>query len=428
MKIGLQAWGSEGDIQPFTALAAGLVQAGHDVTLLVTDNIGRDYNGLAQRCGYKLVVVKNPDIVTTPEQVESIWRKIIEIGNPIQQAEMVLRYGFDPEMEIMFSAAKNLCANSDVVVGHFFVFPLRVAAEMADIPMATVNIVHNCIPSSHICPPGLPDLGRWSYPLGWKLVRMMLNRIFLPRVNALRKREGLPNDSDVMTQTWASERLNLIAVSPNICSAPKDWSNNNFVCGFLNPPAGLSPEELPEGLVDFLSAGESPVYFTFGSMMLHNLEYNKEAVTIWSDVVNRLGCRAIFQLSWEDLSVFKTNEKVYKVIRSPYRKVFPKCSVIVHHGGAGTTQSSLLSGCPSVIVAHMSDQYFWGSELERLGVAGPTQKRKGLSAKKLAHSIAQVSSSLEMAKRASKIGIAMEQENGVDAAVREIETRLSIHL
>ena len=47
MKIGLQAWGSEGDIQPFTALAAGLVKAGHSVTLVVTDNIGRDYRDLA---------------------------------------------------------------------------------------------------------------------------------------------------------------------------------------------------------------------------------------------------------------------------------------------------------------------------------------------------------------------------------------------
>jgi hypothetical protein len=49
MRIGLQAWGSEGDIQPFTALAAGLVKAGHELTLVVTDNIGRDYSGLAKR-------------------------------------------------------------------------------------------------------------------------------------------------------------------------------------------------------------------------------------------------------------------------------------------------------------------------------------------------------------------------------------------
>jgi UDP:flavonoid glycosyltransferase YjiC (YdhE family) len=55
MKIGLQAWGSEGDIRPFTALAAGLTKAGHDVTLVVTDNAGRDYSGLAQRFGYGVV-------------------------------------------------------------------------------------------------------------------------------------------------------------------------------------------------------------------------------------------------------------------------------------------------------------------------------------------------------------------------------------
>jgi hypothetical protein len=57
MKIGLQTWGSEGDVQPFTALAAGLTRAGHEVTLLVTDNAGRDYTLLAQRGGYRLVAV-----------------------------------------------------------------------------------------------------------------------------------------------------------------------------------------------------------------------------------------------------------------------------------------------------------------------------------------------------------------------------------
>lgn len=60
MRVGLQAWGSEGDIQPFTALASGLVNAGHEVTFVVTDNIGRDYSDLAKRFGYRLVAVPNP--------------------------------------------------------------------------------------------------------------------------------------------------------------------------------------------------------------------------------------------------------------------------------------------------------------------------------------------------------------------------------
>jgi hypothetical protein len=33
-------------------LASGLVNLGHEVTLVVTDNIGRDYNDLAKRFSY----------------------------------------------------------------------------------------------------------------------------------------------------------------------------------------------------------------------------------------------------------------------------------------------------------------------------------------------------------------------------------------
>ena len=203
MKIGLQAWGSEGDIRPFTALAAGLTTAGHDVTLVVTDNAGRDYSGLAQRYGYKFKSLPSPNIPNQDEAAK-IWQAIIDVGNPIKQAEMIMTYGFDPVMESMYSAAKELCTENDLVIGHFFVFPLRVAAEKAKVPMATVNIVHNCLPSRFICPPGLPDFGKWFYPLGWRLVRTMINRIFLPRVNKLRSREGLIPDTDVMNQTWLS--------------------------------------------------------------------------------------------------------------------------------------------------------------------------------------------------------------------------------
>lgn len=272
MKLGLQAWGSEGDIQPFTALAAGLVKSGHTVTLVVTDNIGRDYSELAKRFGYRLVSVTNPEIPSA-EAADKVWRQIIELGNPIKQAELVMKYGFDPVVERMYSAAVKLCEENDAVIGHFFAYPLRVAAEKFGVPMATVNIVHNCIPSSWIRPPGIPNFGRWSYGLGWRLVRTMVNRVFLPRVNSLRTREGLPPNIDVMTQTWASDELNLIAVSPQICKSPPDWESRHHVCGFLNPPANLMSDDLPDGLDSFLSAGSPPIYMTFGSMLINDQDY-----------------------------------------------------------------------------------------------------------------------------------------------------------
>jgi UDP:flavonoid glycosyltransferase YjiC (YdhE family) len=420
MKIGLQAWGSEGDIRPFTALAAGLTTAGHDVTLVVTDNAGRDYSDLAQRYGYKLKSLPSPNIPDKDEAAR-IWQAIIDVGNPIKQAEMIMTYGFDPVMENMYLAAKELCADNELVIGHFFVFPLRVAAEKAKVPMATVNIVHNCLPSRLICPPGLPDFGNWFYPLGWKLVRTMINRIFLPRVNKLRSQEGLIPDTDVMNQTWSAEKLNLLAVSRFICDRPDDWDVRHQVCGFLNPPHEDRKEELPTGLEEFIAAGDSPVYFTFGSMMQSDLTMINKTLTIWQDSVNILGCRAIMQVPWDVLSVFGTNKNVFMVNRSPYSKVFPRCAAIVHHGGAGTTQSSLLAGKPSVVVAHMADQTFWGAELKRLSVAGDTLQRKSLSARKLAKQISHVLNNPSMPEKAIIIGKEMAQEDGVNNAIQLIE-------
>ena len=101
MKIGLQTWGSEGDIKPFTSLAAGLKLAGHDVTLVVTDNAGRDYSELANRYGYTLKALPGP-IIPNQEEAAKIWQAIIDVGKPIKQAEMIMTHGFDPVMESMY--------------------------------------------------------------------------------------------------------------------------------------------------------------------------------------------------------------------------------------------------------------------------------------------------------------------------------------
>ncbi|BET57757.1 glycosyltransferase [Geobacter sp. 60473] len=420
MKIGLQTWGSEGDVRPFVALAAGLVRAGHHVTLVVTDDPARDYSAQAEQYGFSLRMVPNTAIAD-PAELDVLRQSIIAAGNPLRQAEMIMTHGFDPVMERMYAASRELCAASELVIGHFFVFPLRVAAERAGVPVASVNLVHNCIPSAQVCPPGLPDLGRWFYPLGWKLARAVINRIFLPRVNALRLREGLVPDRDVMGQTWAAERLNLIAVSRRFCSPPSDWDRRHRVCGFLSFADDGAGEPFPPGLDDFLAVGPAPVYFTFGSMMSHNMERIRETAALWRQAVMLAGCRAVFQLPCDDPSEFDDGSRIFAVRRSPYAQVFPCCAAVVHHGGAGTTQSSLRAGVPSVVVAHMADQTFWGSELRRLGVAGRTLGRNGLSARALATEIGTVLATPAMADTAAAIGREIASEDGVGLAVRLIE-------
>jgi sterol 3beta-glucosyltransferase len=422
MKLGLQVWGSEGDVAPFTALAAGLVKAGHEVKLVVTDNLGRDYSGIARRFGYEIEVVAAP--APTPSEAERIWREIIDTRDPLRQLGLILKHGFDPVTEEMYAASRALCASSDAVVGHFILFPLAVAAERAGVPFATLNVVHNCIPSRFMYPAGLPNLGRWSYPLGWGLIRLAVNRLFLARANALRVREGLKKQTDVMRETWPSNRLNLVAVSRSICKRPPDWEERHQVCGFLPPPAVPHADDLPAGLEEFLKDGPPPVYFTFGSLMPSTLDHIEETVAVWREAVRLTECRAILQIPWSDLSVFAVRPGLFIVARAPYLRVFPRCAMIVHHGGSGTTQSTLKAGRPSVVVAHIADQFFWGAELERVGVAGRTLRRKGLKATDLAREIKRVLREPAMTEQAGNLARVMAQEDGVGTAVELIESRL----
>ena len=65
MKIGMQTWGSRGDIRPFLALAEGLQAAGNDVHLVITCVDSGAYESVTSANGVKISVVASP--VLTPE-------------------------------------------------------------------------------------------------------------------------------------------------------------------------------------------------------------------------------------------------------------------------------------------------------------------------------------------------------------------------
>ncbi|WP_409333933.1 glycosyltransferase [Bradyrhizobium sp. ERR14] len=48
--------------------------------------------------------------------------------------------------------------------------------------------------------------------------------------------------------------------------------------------------------------------------------------------------------------------------------MLPRCRAIVHHGGSGTTASSVRSGFPTLILWIGADQPIWGPQIKRLGV------------------------------------------------------------
>ncbi|MEJ8835582.1 glycosyltransferase [Ramlibacter sp. AN1133] len=146
---------------------------------------------------------------------------------------------------------------------------------------------------------------------------------------------------------------------------------------------------------------------------------------LWVRTAAALGRRAVFQLPAAFLPLVPQDARIFAVDWADYRLLFPRCAAIVHHGGAGTTQSALRAGRASVVVSHIVDQAFWGQELERLRVAGPTQRRHGLRPARLQAAIRTVLDAPDLARNAARLGAAMAQEDGVRVVVAAIEQRLA---
>jgi len=146
-------------------------------------------------------------------------------------------------------------------------------------------------------------------------------------------------------------------------------------------------------------------------------------MAIWRQAAKLANCRAIIQgpeVAWP--KQVDASDILY-LARSEHRQIFPRCQLVVHHGGAGTTQTTLRAGVPSVVVAHVADQFFWGDELRRLGVAEKTLIRRSLSAPKLTKAIQSVLNNKEYRDRAKKLSFKITAEDGVGMAVEKIESQ-----
>lgn len=419
MNIGMQTWGSQGDIHPFIALAEGLQDAGHDVTLAITCVDSDRYDRFISRAGVKIKLISSP-VISDPAQLQKIGKAIFREHNPIAQTQMVIEKLFLPVESEMFKVSEQLCAENDLVIGHFFHYPLNAAAERSGRPYISVALVHGAVPSIFEPPSGIPNLGTFGNRIAWRLARTVLNKKLKKYSDLLRIKNGIKVSRDLIDNVWASNQLTLLAISRTICTRRSDWPDYYQVCGVLNTRDTLEGDVSKE-LQGFLSDGTPPLYMTFGSAMSGSDE--KETIGLLSNAAKTASMRAIIQApSWKK-NGFKSSNGIYYVSSAPHAAIFPQCRVIVHHGGAGTSQSALLAGKPSVVVAHTSEQELWGRELERIGVAPKLLLRRKLTANQLAVAIKRVTGSKDFNEKANNLGMEMAKENGVATAVKLISAK-----
>jgi sterol 3beta-glucosyltransferase len=421
MKIGMQTWGSHGDIRPFLALAQGLQAAGHEVTLLITCVDHALYQSMDNHKGVKIKMVASP-VIVDPAEGAQVALTIFNTRNALKQLSLIFSKLFAPAETAMREAAAQLCQESDLLIGHFFLHPLQIAAEKANKPYATVMFVHSLIPSKFSPPMGFPALGDHGNRLGWWLMKTLLNLLLKKYPDRIRQQEQMSASPDILSNVWISEKLTLIGVSPTIAQRQPDWPKHVQLCGFLDMPNVALEGQLSDDLMLFLKSGSAPLYMTFGSMLIKDIASQTETIKLLTSAAKLAGCRTIIQASlWQECG-FSCSEQIMYVAATPHHLVFPQCQAVLHHGGAGTTHAATLAGKPSIVVAHIDEQEFWGSELQSKGVAARVLRRRTATSKKIAQQIVLVLDTPKMHLEAEKMGRCMRSENGVAMAVTFINS------
>ncbi len=420
MRIGIQTWGSTGDVRPFVALAAGLQAAGHEVHLVVTDIDARDYHGYAREYGFRLTQVATP-VIADVQRLHEVGLRCLE-GHPLRQGRIILNELFLPVLDQMHQASRELCTDSDLTIGHFFLYPLQAEAELQKKPYATVALAPVLIPTRRVPPSGTPHLGIWGNQFFWWLVRKICNRVFLPDTNALRESLGLAAKRDSFHEVFVGGQLDLVASSPALFPRPDDWAASTHLTGFFDLPEGPTADKVDEEMERFLAAGEAPVFITLGSLTPANSEYFLQNLALFDEALQRTKSRAIVQLPAHQIAGLPQVPHLHFTSYVSHRRVFPHCKLVVHHGGAGTTHTVARAGVPGIVLAHAADQFFWGEQCHRAGISPPMLKMKDLNAIKLARTIAAAASE-DMRARAAQLGREMAQENGVAEAVRLVSEK-----
>jgi len=435
MRIGIQTWGSEGDIRPFVALGAALVNRGHDVEMLYTEISTRRYEHVAAALGFTARAVASP-VIASREREYDVGLAAIGSRDELSQGLLIFRELLDPVVEPIYEAGLDLCSRSDLLIQHFILHPARAAAEKTGTPFATVAFAHMLTPSRHVHASGLPNVGPWANRIEWAIARFVLNQTLLRKVNRFRGEKGLPQLRDLLTDAWASPLLHLLASSPAFLDRPSDWPAANQMCGFLELPAH-EHERLAPDVDAFLNSGPPPVYMGFGSLMPMSGPHLTETIAIFEEAATRAGCRAIIQSEIDPSTTLRAssppalrasvpaNSRVLYLKRAPHNLVFPRCAAVVHHAGAGTTHSTLRAGVPSVPVPHVSDQFLWSKELQRLGVAPRPLRRTKWSAPALAERIAQTVGNQSMKRAALAMRDTMKDDNGSETAADLVEKLVS---
>ncbi len=383
MRIGIQAWGTDGDIEPLLAIAVELSKRNHTVNLDILRVKYRDYSFLSVYENLNVSVIPFPE-KRMEEENHGISKNIWDTSNPNAGSFIWKRFSLI-EYDL-FSSAEKLCLTSDVVLGTQHTLFLCCLAEKYGIIYFSLSYEHSLVRSKYFPPIGYEcDEEEWIIFMWDKLDKHIYDTCH-EGVDSFRAAIGLPPVTSVVDGIYQSKLLNIISYSSNLYPRnPDDWAGRHYTCGYINSENIYSDWSIPKELNDFIESGNSPIFICFSNSILFEDDLSSLQNLIISAVISS-GERAIFLSNWEENS--SINEKVFKLSGFSYLpKLFEKCSLLIHSGGLGFTHDAARSGLPSIVVPYGMDHFYNADVLKWHGLTSHIIPRVEITEERLSGAI-----------------------------------------
>jgi UDP:flavonoid glycosyltransferase YjiC (YdhE family) len=413
MQITVLAAGSQGDVQPYLALAVALKEAGYTVRFAANSN----FSDLVSM--YELDFF--PIRVNSHEVIHNDrTRAWLDSDSPVLLALNTIR-AVRPVVHQLLVDAFDACKGNGLIIYNCYALPfIYYFGRYLEIP---------CIPATlHPVPtrsyPAIHSNMRYS-PSGTfnmfthMLVNQLSWQVFLPEVRKFWKGKDRISFIGPFKKDLDGRIPILCGYSPTVVPEAVDLPGHVKVCGywFLNPHPGWMPNP---SLVDFIRSGRRPIYIGFGSM---GSRKNNQATT---DLIVRAlaetGQRAVLASGWSGLGLDQQlPDEVFLVSDVPHQWLFPQMAAIVHHGGIGTTGAGLGAGVPNVVISHFGDQNYWGKRIAELGAGPEPIAHKKLTVERLTRAISSATQDQTMRDEARNIGARITAENGIERAIQTIQ-------
>ncbi|KAI0095265.1 glycosyltransferase family 1 protein [Irpex rosettiformis] len=412
--------GSRGDVQPYIALAKGLMTDGHKCRIATHGEFQEWIESYGIEFGY---VGGDP---------AELMRICVENGT---FTVSFLREGvtkFRGWIDDLLKTSWEACQGTDVLVESPSAMGGIHIAEALGIPYFRAFTMTwsrtRAYPHAFAVPEHKMG-GNYNY-MSYVLFDQVFWRGTAGQINRWRRNTlGLQGTS--LDKLEPHKVPFLYNFSPTVVPPPFDWPEWIRITGYWfldDASVGKSKWTPPPDLLHFIEntrkAKKKIVYIGFGSIVVSDPKSMTRSVV---DAIVQSGVHAILSKGWSDRLIKNaadaTNEpetypeQIYPISSIPHDWLFKQIDAACHHGGAGTTGASLRAGIPTIIKPFFGDQFFWADRVEALGIGSAVRK---LNVQSLTDALLAATTDVKQIERAKMIGEQIRAENGVGTAVEAI--------